>query len=233
MANPAMNITLTDQEVGFAILTGKGVENKNKSGDDRMEYSCAVIVNAKQKEALLKQITEFYEAEASAKWQKSHDNDKDPETFFTVSKDDKKKFLFWASQGVKDGIKLKRASGTDFGIKQFATLGSGSKIDAEYRIFWYEHNGKEGIGLRLSAVQLNEYVEYSGGGGNTLDGEEIPTEDGIETATPEKVDYTEAVKDFEEALGDKDFKLAKTILGDLEGHEDYKKFKKALKKAKA
>lgn len=234
MALPTKSFKLDNSKVAYAILTGRGVQNKDKIGTDKeMEYVCAISVSKDEKKDIIKTITEFYEANVSTKWAKDNENAKDPESFFKEDKDDKKRFTFWASQAVSSGIAYKRKAGTDYLEKDFGEIGAGTIGDIEYSIFFFTHNGREGVGLRLSAFKLSELTRYTGKGGQTLDGEEVIIGGGgTVTEDVEKVDMFKSVEEFEEALEDGDTELAAEVLEDLVDHPKFKKFKKKLKKVK-
>ena len=117
-------------------------------------------------------------------------------------------------------------------MKHFSELGAGSVVDAEYRVFMYDNSFGSGLGLRLAAVSLVDFVKYTGGGGNSLKGETLE-DDGLvtESAAAKDDEFAEAIEDFNEALKDEDKDDAKDALGDLKEHPEYKQFKKQFKKA--
>lgn len=166
MAQAALVLTRKDQEVAFAILTGKG--RKGKKAEN--EYTLAVEVTKKEKKSIIKDIEEFWDENKSSKAKAPKDN---PEEWFTVSKNDKKNFVFWASEVVSQGVTRKVAPGKGFGMKNFEKMGAGSIVDVEYRAFHYDNEWGEGVGLRLSAVLLKDFTKHTGGGGYTLEGEEL------------------------------------------------------------
>ena len=227
MAAPSMTLTLTDQTVAFATLTGAGLKGKKPEN----EYVLAIEVTAKQRKNIIKELTEFWDGNKTAKA-------KGPEypfkKYFTESKTTKGGFVFWGSEVVSNGITYKVAPGTGYGIEQFANMGEGSKVDVEYRFFYFNNSFGEGLGMRLGAVKLNEFTAYTGGGGNTLEGDTIQV-DGTQVASASETEEAgddDIIEEFEDALEDGAFEEAKELLEDLEDHEDYKKFKKMLRKAK-
>lgn len=224
MAVPAITITEKNKVVAFAVLTGKGRKGKK----DENEYTVAVEMSKKEKDRFIKEVTKFWDDEKSNKSKEP----KEPfEKWFTESKSVKGGFVLWVSEVISSKLTRKKASGTSFGLDEFANLGSGSKVDVEIRLFLYDNSYGSGIGMRLSAVQLNEFVKYTGGGGASLGGDTIDDE-GIEETAPAS-ESDEAVAEFHEAIADGDFADAKEILNDeLKSHPDFKKFKKELKKAK-
>jgi len=108
-------------------------------------------------------------------------------------------------------------------------------VDVEYRFFHFNNSYGEGLGMRLSAVKLNDFVKYTGGGGSSLEGDTLQG-DGTQVesaAAADNDDYTEALEDFREAIEDEDWDEAREILDDdLKSHPDHKALKKELKKAK-
>ena len=223
MAAPAHVMTLKKVEVAFAMLTGEG--RKGKKAEN--EYVLGVVVSKKQKKQIIDEISEFFNSNKTAR---AKEPAYDFEDWFTENKEDPGTFIFWASEVVSNDITRKVAPGTGYGMKEFSSMGSGSVVDAEYRFFYFNNSYGEGIGLRLSAVLLREYVEYSGGGGSTLEGETLQM-DGTQVAGSSSED-DDIVEDFEEALEDGDLDEAKALLKQLKDHPDYKKFKKAYKAAK-
>ena len=225
MANAAKIITLTDRTVAFGILTGKGRKGKKPEN----EFVLAVEVTAKERKRIIADLTEFFNDNKSPKCTKPSYAFED---WFTDSKENKGGFVFWGSEVVSNGITYKVGAGTGYGMQHFADMGPGSKIDVEYRFFYFNNSFGEGLGMRLSAVKLNEFVKYTGGGGASLGGDTLQG-DGTQVESAAAADEeNEDVVDFREAIEDRDWDEAKDILEDLEDHEDYKKFKKELKKAK-
>ena len=223
MANAAKIITLKDQTVAFAVLTGEGRKGKKPEN----EYVLAIEVSAKQKDKIIKDLTKFFDENKTAKA-------KGPaykfDDWFTESKTVDGGFVFWGSEVVSNGITYKVAPGTGYTIDNFANMGAGSNVDVEYRFFYFNNSYGEGLGMRLSAVKLNDFVAYTGGGGGTLEGDTLQA-DGVQVASSsEEVD--EEVQDFLDALEDGDFEEAKELLEELEDHNDYKKYKKMYRKAK-
>lgn len=226
MANPAYTHTEKNAVVAFAVLTGEGRNGRKKEN----EYTLAVEVTPKQKQKIIDEVLEFWDEN---KPKKANAPKEDPNNWFTESQSNKKNFVFWASEVVSKNITRKKAEGSEYGLKHFADLGSGSEVDAEYRFFMYDNEYGSGVSVRLSAVCLNKYVKYAGGGssldGDTLDDEGI-TE--MKSAAAEDDKWDELIEDFNEAIEDEDWEDAEEALEELEDHEDYKKFKKALKKAR-
>jgi len=228
MANAAEVITLKDQVVAFAILTGAGKKGKKPEN----EYVLAVEVTAKQRKQLIKELSEFFDEHKTAKAEKPAYEFED---WFTESKSVKGGFVFWGSELVISDITRKVAPGTGYSLREFGEMGAGSVVDVEYRFFYFNNSFGEGLGMRLSAVKLNKFTPYTGGGGATLDGDTLQG-DGTQvesSASKEEDSGDEDVADFREAIEDKDWDEAKDILDDeLADHPDHKKFKKELKKAK-
>ena len=224
MANAAKIITLKDQTVAFAILTGEGRKGKKPEN----EYVLAIEVSAKQKRKIIKDLTKFFDENKTAKA-------KGPsyafDDWFTESKTVKGGFVFWGSETVSNGITYKVAPGTGYTIDNFANMGADSKVDVEYRFFYFNNSYGEGLGMRLSAVKLNDFVAYTGGGGATLEGDTLQT-DGVQVTAAADPEEEEEVQDFLDALEDGDLEEAKELLEELEDHDEYKKFKKMYRKAK-
>ena len=227
MANAAHITTLTDREVAFGILTGAGRKGKKPEN----EFVLAVEVTAKERDNLVKEWTEFFNSNKSPKTTKPSYAFED---WFTESKTKKGGYVLWASELVTNGITYKVAPGSGYGMTHFADMGSGSKVDLEIRLFHFNNSYGEGLGMRLSAVKLNEFVKYSGGGGSSLEGDTLQG-DGtqVESAATADDEFTEALEEFREAIEDKDWDEAQEILeDDLDDHPEFKALKKELKKAK-
>ena len=221
-----MNLTLKSKTVAFAVLTGKGRQSKK----DENEYTLAVECTPKEKKKIVNEVLEFFMDNKSNKVTKPK---QDPEDWFTVSKSDDSNFVFWGSEVVSSGVTYKVAPNTGYTMQNFADLGADSVVDVEYRLFYYNNSFGEGIGLRLSAVKLNSFVKYTGGGGASLEGDTLQG-DGtqVEGAAVADDKWSELIEEFDEALSDKDWDDAEEVLADLKDHDDYKAFKKKLKKAK-
>ncbi len=226
MAAASKVLTLLNKTVAFAIVTGKGRKGKKEEN----EYVMAVECSPKEKKAIIDFVEEFFGANKSntkAKMKQS------PEDWFTPSKSDPKNFVFWASEVISSGITYKVATGTGYDMKSFAALGSGSVVDAEYRMFHYNNSFGEGVGLRLAAIKLNTFVAYTGAGGASLEGDTLQA-DGtqVEGEAAKDDEWAELVAEFNEAIEDRDWEEADECLADLKDHDDHKAFKKQLKKAK-
>jgi len=228
MANATMTLTQENAEVAFAVLTGAGRKGKKKEN----EYVIAVEVTPTQRESILDKLNEFWADNKSKTAKKpSHAF----EDLFTESKTNKDNFVFWGAEVVSGTITRKRAEGTTFTMQHFADLGTGSIVDVEYRVFYYNNDFGEGLGMRLSAVLLKEFVKYSGGNsGTSLKGETLE-DDGLVTATKSSASedkFDAVIKDFNAAIDDEDFDEAEDLLEELEDHDDYKSFKSQLRKAR-
>jgi hypothetical protein len=177
MALPADNITLKNKEVAFAVLTGEGRKGKKSEN----EYTLAVVMSGKDRKKFLDKVYGFWEENKPKKAKEPKD---DPKKWFS-EKDGVA--ALWSSEVVSKKITRKRKPGTNFTLKEFETLGAGSNVDVEIRIFLYDNSYGSGVGMRLSALQLNEYKKFTGGGGTSLEGEEIDDEDIVEeTEKPKK-----------------------------------------------
>jgi hypothetical protein len=228
MANATMTLTQNKAQVAYAVLTGAGRKGKKKEN----EYVLAIEVTPEQRENLLDKLNEFWAENKTPKAKKpSHAF----EDLFTESKSNKENFVFWGAEVVSGTITRKRAEGTNWTMQNFADLGQGSVVDAEYRAFYYNNDFGEGLGLRLSAVCLHEFVKYSGSNsGASLQGETLE-DDGLVTTThsaAQEDSLAGVIKDFQAAIDDEDFDEAEDLLEELEDHDDYKSFKSQLRKAR-
>jgi hypothetical protein len=176
MALPAENITLKNKEVAFAVLTGEGRQGKKSEN----EYTLAVVMSDKDRKKFLDKVYAFWEEN---KPKKAKDPKDDPKKWFS-EKDGVT--ALWASEVVSKKITRKRKPGTNFTLKEFETLGAGSNVDVEIRLFMYDNSFGSGVGMRLSAVQLNEYKKFTGGGGASLEGETIEDDDIVEASDKPK-----------------------------------------------
>lgn len=61
--------------------------------------------------------------------------------------------------------------GTDLmPIEDVSVIGNGSVGNVKVRTFDYDFNGRQGVGVRLDAVQITKLVEYKAAGGAILEG---------------------------------------------------------------
>lgn len=95
---------------------------------------------------------------ADEPWEVEEDTDGNP-TGFTVIK-----FKMVASGTRKDGSTWKRSCPlwTSKGKAVKTIIGGGSKVRIGYYLTPYEMNGKQGIAIKLSSVQIVELSEYGG-----------------------------------------------------------------------
>ena len=229
MANAVKILTLTGKTVAFAILTGKGRKGKKEEN----EYVLAIEVSKKERKQIIDDLTDFFDENKSNK----ADGPAYPfEDYFTESKTVKGGFVFWGSEVISNGITYKVAPGTGYDMQNFADLGAGSEVDVEYRFFYFNNSYGEGLGMRLSAVKLNDFVKYTGGGGASLDGDTLQGDgtqvEGAAAKDESEDEIDEIIEDFNDALEERDWDEAEELLEELEDHPEYKALKKKLRKAK-
>ena len=164
---------LENKRVAFAQVTG--------DGDDDGAYKVALAVSKKD----IKEI----EKERMKVWDKSNTGTrKTPfqsvEALLTDDEDTGDK-LFWIgcdADPANPSHKLDYIVGEedDFGIKDFAIIGTDSKVTVEFNFFITKKNDKkkENVGRSLLAIQLLELVPFEGGSTpTTLKGKKL-SEDG-------------------------------------------------------
>lgn len=227
MADTKERLTLVTEKdvILFAAITGKGVDNYDKDG---FIYKAAIQVSKDEKKRIKKVILDFYTANKSktapehpANWDNIIYETKEGETAFSA-----------ATQTEFDGEKaivgLYDGRRNPLDPKQYGSIGKGSVGRLSVNLKIYTSGKKEGVSLFLNAVSLSSFVPYSGGGDHSGD---FAVDDDADELGGGGSGF-DPVNAFETALNDEDFKAAKQLLMELEGHADHKKFKKALKKAK-
>jgi hypothetical protein len=198
MANPAKTIKLEDKEVAYSFLAAEGKKGKK----DENEVTIAVKMTKKEKKAFLEEVEALWE---DSKTNKVTEPAYAFDDWFSEDQNDDKMYVLWVNNLVSNKLALKRAAGTSFTRENFDTLGSGSVVDVEVRSYYWNNKFGEGVSIALSGVLLKEYVEFSGGGGQSLEGEEIVDMDVVEESKPKKDKKDKKKKKKKEKLsGDED-----------------------------
>lgn len=197
--NNTMVLTLEDKEVAFAILAGEGRQGKKPE----KEYVVGVKVTPDERDEVIEKIKEFWEENKPSK------NAKPKESFDHWFSEKDGDIVFWASEVASKPLTRKRATGTSYGLKEFETIGAGSKVDVAVRFFIYSNSFGDGIGMRLNAVKLNEYVKFTGGAANLLGGDIIGDDDIVEDSTQKGNDEPKEKKEKKEKKKKKDKKKDK------------------------
>ena len=174
-----LQLKLENKDVAFANLSKKGSKAKGKQVN---QNSIGVVLNKKEYKKLKGDIEDIWETIKGKVKEPSHDILR----FISKDNEDKNLYILWANNNV-DTIKLMRKDGTNFGRKEFDSIGRGSSVTVSVSIYGYNNDNGAGVGIKLNQVMLNEYVKYEGE--ESLDGGyEIEDDDGVsgEEKEPEK-----------------------------------------------
>lgn len=156
-----MKEKILNATVAFASIT-------KPSGFKDGKHLLAIYVEKSFKKDFIEKADKFWNDEKSTKDDKQ---DHGPSEWF--SKDDDGKLMFWLSAKADNdrGITMKNGTGCSFVISDFDKIGKGSVIDVSFSTYYYNYQGKPGLGRSINAVALKELVEWDGDDG--LDGDSL------------------------------------------------------------
>ncbi len=166
---------IIDAEVSFCSIMGENGFKNNK-------HLLGVFVDKAFKKQFEKDFNKTWEENKTAKAKKPvYDmNDWFSEDDGEYNKENKGRIVFWINANAHSeyGITLKQCDDCDYEEEDFAVIGSGSSIDVEYDLYYYNHQTYGEMILRsIKAVLLKKLVRYEGG--DNLDGKSITKKDKI------------------------------------------------------
>lgn len=150
-------------KVSFASVT-------NPEGHKNGKHLLGVYVTKDFKKQFEKDFNKVWEDNKTSKAKKPAYAVKD-----WFSKDEKtNELIFWTTaKADKDrGIIFKQGKGCDFTEDDFEVMGTGSVIDLEYDVYYYNSaDYGEMVNRSIKAISLREFVKYEGG--SDIEGDEI------------------------------------------------------------
>jgi len=154
---------LKNVKVSFASLT-------SDTGFKNGKHLLGVVVDKAFKKQFKEDFNKVWEENKTAKAKKPA---YDMEDWFSID-EETEEIIFWtnAKAGKERGIIFKQAKGQHFTSENFKTMGTGSMIDLEYDLYYFNSPTYGEMTLRsIKAVCLNEFVAYAGG--SDLEGKSI------------------------------------------------------------
>ncbi len=164
-----MGNIIKNAEVSFCSITKPDGHKNNK-------HLLGVFVDKDFKKQFAKDFDAIWVENKTAKAKKPVYNFED---WFSVddgehNKANKGRIVFWLNANAHSeyGITLKQCQDCDFEEEDFAVIGTGSIVDVEYDLYYYNHPTYGEMVLRsIKAVLLKKLVRYEGG--DNLDGNVI------------------------------------------------------------
>ena len=185
-----MSHKIENAEVSFASITKPDGHKNNK-------HLLGVFVDKDFKKQFEKDFEQVWAENKTAKAKKPIYNVED-----WFSKDDgehdkknKGRIVFWINANAHSefGITLKQCDDCEFTEEDFAVIGTGSIIDVEYDLYYFNSPDYGEMVLRsIKAVLLKDLIRYEGG--DSLDGKAIKKKEKSESKQVDKVDKEDKKK---------------------------------------